>query len=116
MLARLVWEGPARLLWDLIFSLLPQTRCLFYSVIHLTSLGPHIFTIAQTSLGCACQTSLEVLNCPCDICPHLEYLGCYLPDFDETLNVPLREHLKQIPTIKLTFVKLTFVLGTFVHY
>ena len=40
------WEVLARLVWDLIFSLLLQTRCLFYSVIQLTSLGPHYFTIA----------------------------------------------------------------------
>ena len=33
------------LVWDLIFSLLPQTRCLFYSLILLNSLGPNIFTI-----------------------------------------------------------------------
>ena len=57
----------------------------------------------------------EVPNCPGDICPYLEYLSCYLPDFDETLNVASLEHLVQIPTINLTFVKATFVLGTFVH-
>ena len=72
MLARLVWEGPARLVW-------------------------------------------EVPNCPDDICPYLEYLSCYLPDFDETFNVASWEHLEHIPTIKLTFVKATFVLETFVH-
>ena len=47
---------------------------------------------------------------PGDICPYQEYLSCYWPNFNETLNVVLWEHLEQISTIKLTFVKATFVL------
>ena len=54
----------------------------------------------------------EVPNCPGDICPYLEYLSCYLSDFDETLNVAFWEHLVQISTIKLTFVKATFVVAS----
>ena len=54
-------------------------------------------------------------NCPGDICPYLEYLSCYLPDVDETLNVASSEHLEQIQTIKLTLVQAIFNLGTFVH-
>ena len=57
----------------------------------------------------------EVPNCPGDICPYLEYLSCYLPDFDETLNVASWEHLEHSLGIKLTFVKATLVLGTFSH-
>ena len=34
--------------------------------------------------------------CPNDICPYQEYLGCYWPDFDETLKVASWEHLEQI--------------------
>ena len=41
------------------------------------------------------------------------YLSCYWPDFDQTLKVGSREHLKGIPTV--TFVKATFVLATFVY-
>ena len=52
----------------------------------------------------------EVPNCPGDICPYLEYLSCYLPDFDETLNVASLEHIQQITTVTTTFV-----MGTFVH-
>ena len=49
-----------------------------------------------------------------------EYLSCYCPDFDETLQVGSWEHLEQIPTVPVTFVqaifvKVTFVLVTFVH-
>ena len=53
--------------------------------------------------------------CPGDICPYKEYLRCYWPDFDETLNVPSWEHPEQISTIKMTFFQATFDLGTFVH-
>ena len=44
-----------------------------------------------------------------------QYLLCYLPDFDETLNIVSWEPLKQIPTVTVTFVQATFVLVTFVH-
>ena len=39
-----------------------------------------------------------------DIFPYQEYLSCYWPDFDETLNVGSWEHLEWIPTVTLTFV------------
>ena len=38
------------------------------------------------------------------------------PDYDETLKIGSLEHLEQIPTVMLTFVKATFVLVTFVHF
>ena len=49
-----------------------------------------------------------------------QYISCYLPDFYETLKVGSLEHLGQIPTVTVTFVKAifvqaTFVLLTFVH-
>ena len=71
------------LVWDLLFSLLPRP----------------VWEVLARLVW-------EVPNCPCDICPcpYLEYLSCYLPDFDETLNVVSWEHLEQIPIIKLTFV------------
>ena len=50
-----------------------------------------------------------------DVCPYQEYLNCYFPDFDETLQEGSWEHLKQIPTVTVTFVQATFVLVTFVH-
>ena len=53
--------------------------------------------------------------CPGDICPYPEYISCYWPNFDETLKEGSWEHLEQIPTIKLTFVKAIFVLVIFVH-
>ena len=53
--------------------------------------------------------------CPRDICSYQEYLSCYLPDFDETLQVGSWEHLEKIPTVKVTFVQIVFVLVTFVH-
>ena len=53
--------------------------------------------------------------CPGNICPYQKYLSCYWPDFDETLKVDSWEHIEQIPTIKLTYVKATFVLVTSVH-
>ena len=37
------------------------------------------------------------------------------PDFDQTLKVGSWEHLKQIPTVTVTFVQSTFVLAPFVH-
>ena len=44
-----------------------------------------------------------------------QYLNCYLPNFDETLKVGSWEDLKQIPTVRLTFVQAIFVLATFVQ-
>ena len=46
MLARLVWEVLARLVWDHIILVLHQTRYFFSFVTYLTDLGPHIFIIA----------------------------------------------------------------------
>ena len=40
--------------------------------------------------------------CPGDICPYQEYLNCYWPDYDETLNVGSWEHLEQILNTILT--------------
>ena len=63
-----------------------------------------------------CQGDICPSNiCPRDICPYQEYLSCYWPDFDETLQVGSWEHLEQIPTVTVTFVQATFVLVTFVH-
>ena len=44
-----------------------------------------------------------------------QYLSCYWPDFDETLNEGSWEHLGQIPTVTATFVQTTFVQATFVQ-
>ena len=44
-----------------------------------------------------------------------QYLNCYLPDFDQTLNVGSWDPHEQIPTVKATFVQETFVLATCVH-
>ena len=49
---------------------------------------------------------------PRDICPYQEYIYCYWPDFDETLDVASWDQLETILTIKLTFVQATFVLAT----
>ena len=46
---------------------------------------------------------------------HQQYLSCYWPDFDQTLNKGSWEHIQQITTVTTTFVQATFVLGTFVH-
>ena len=63
-----------------------------------------------------CQGDICPCNiCPCDICPYQEYLSCYWPDFDETLQVGSWEHLEQILTVTVTFVQATFVLLTFEH-
>ena len=43
---------------------------------------------------------------------HVNYTNV-LFDFDETLHVGSCEHLEQIPTVMVTFVKATFVLVTF---
>ena len=66
--------------------------------------------------GDICLSSI----CPRAICPYQEYLSCYWPDFDETLQVGSRVHLEQILTVTVTFVQAifvqaTFVLVTFVH-
>ena len=53
--------------------------------------------------------------CPGDICPYQQYLSCYWPDLDQTLNKGSWEHIQQITTVTTTFVQATFVLGTFVH-
>ena len=43
-----------------------------------------------------------------------QYLSCYWPDLDQTLNKGSWEHIQQITTVTTTFVQATFVLGTFV--
>ena len=43
-----------------------------------------------------------------------QYLNWYLHDFDQTLNLRSLEHLEQIPTVTVTFVRATFVRATFV--
>merc|ERR1712115_361904 len=53
--------------------------------------------------------------CPGNICPYQQYLSCYWPDFDQTLNEGSWEHIKQITTVIMTFVHATFFLGTFVY-
>ena len=44
-----------------------------------------------------------------------QYLSCYLPNFDQTLNIGYWEHLEQIPNVTLTFVQVTCVLAAFVQ-
>ena len=44
-----------------------------------------------------------------------QYLSCYWPDLDESLNVDSWEHLEQISAGTVTFVQTTYVLVTFVH-
>ena len=73
----------------------------------------------RTDSNCQCAICPRNI-CPCIICPYQEYLSCYWPDFDETLQVGSWEHLEQIPTVTVTyvlaiFVQATFVLETFVH-
>ena len=53
--------------------------------------------------------------CPSNICPYQQYLSCYRPYLDQTLNKGSWEHIQQITTVTMTFVQATFVLGTFVH-
>ena len=52
---------------------------------------------------------------PGDIYPYQEYLSCYWPNFDETLNIGSWKHLQQIPTVMVAFAQATFVQVTFVH-
>ena len=60
-----------------------------------------------------CQGDICPHNiCPRNICPYQEYLSCYWPDFDETLQVGSWEHLEKIPTITVTFVEAAFVQVT----
>ena len=62
-----------------------------------------------------CYSDIRSGNiCPGDICSYQEYLW-YWPNFDQTLNLGSWEHLKEIPTVTVTFDKATFVLATFVH-
>ena len=60
--------------------------------------------------GDICQRNI----CPRDISPYQEYISCYWPDFDETLQVGSWEHLEKIPTVTVTFVQAIFVQA-FVH-
>ena len=50
--------------------------------------------------------------CPGNICPNQEYLNCYWPDFDKTLNIGSWDYLELISTVAVTFVEATFVLAT----
>ena len=63
-----------------------------------------------------CQDDICPGNtCPSNICPYQEYLSCHWPNFDQTLKVGSSDHLEQISTVSMIFVKSTFVLTTFVH-
>ena len=42
-----------------------------------------------------------------------QYLSCYWPNLDQTLNKGSWEHIQQITTVTTTFVQAAFVLGTF---
>ena len=46
--------------------------------------------------------------CPGDICSYQQYLSCYWPDLDQTLNKVFWEHTQQITTVTTTFVQATF--------
>ena len=48
--------------------------------------------------------------CHGDICPYQQYVSCYWPDLDQTLNKGSWEHIQQITTVTTTLVQ-----GTFVH-
>ena len=50
--------------------------------------------------------------CPGDICPYQQYLSCYWPDLDQTLNKGSWENIQQSTK---TFVQATLVRGTFVQ-
>ena len=52
--------------------------------------------------------------CPGDICQYQQYLSCYWPDLDQTLNKGSWEHIQQYTIATSTYVQATFVLGTFV--
>merc|ERR1711954_206802 len=47
--------------------------------------------------------------CPGDICPYQQYLSCYWPDLDQTLNKGSWENIQHITTVTVTFVQATFV-------
>ena len=51
--------------------------------------------------GDICQGNI----CPGDICPYQEYLSSNCPDFDETLKIGSWEHLEQIQTVMVTFIR-----------
>ena len=53
---------------------------------------------------------------PGNIYPYKEYLSCYWLNFDQNLNVGSLEHLEQIPTVTMTFVRETFVMPTYKEY
>ena len=62
-------------------------------------LGPSLTDVSCHSYICPGNT------CPGDICPYHEYLSCYLPNFDQTLNQGFWNHLQQMPTVMVTFVQ-----------
>ena len=75
--------------------------------------GRFLWTFRTDSI---CQGDICPHNtCSRNICPYQEYLSCYWPDSDETLQIGSLEHLEQIPTETVTFVHATFALATFVH-
>ena len=71
----------------------------------------HKYKIIQGITNDICPGNI----CPGDICPYQQYLSCYWPDLDQTLNKGFWEQIQQITTVPMTFVQATFVLGTFVH-
>ena len=58
---------------------------------------------------------LDFANHPTTETQCQQYLSCFWPNFDETLNVDSWKHLEQIPSVMVTFFQATFVLTLFVH-
>ena len=64
-------------------------------------------TTVTTTCHYICQGNI----CPGDICPYQEYLSCYWPDLDQTLNKGSWVHIQQITTVSLCFVQLVHPAG-----
>merc|ERR1712115_479200 len=84
----------------------------------LTQFGPNfkhrVLGTSRTDSNCHHDIFPDNI-CPGDICPYQQYLSCYWPDLDQTLNKGSWEHIQQITTVTMTFVQATFFLWTFVH-
>ena len=103
--------------------------CRVYASRCFRTVGVIILGCQEITVGLGLTIKLLCTTPPTTETQCQEYLSCYWPDVDETLQVgsweqleqipTLKvgscEHLEQIPTARVTFVHATFVLVTFVH-
>ena len=70
----------------------------------VTFLGPSLTDVKYHGDICPCNI------CSRDICPYLQYLSCYLTNFDQTSKVGFWGHLYRMLYVRVKFFQTKFVI------